>query len=109
MSNAAFRKMEIGYMTRSEPEEPSLVFLVASKARALIKAGEDVQLPAGHDVATLDAIIQNTSVRYQDVRVSVDQAREIAEIGRQLLKKFRGKLSNAEAADISKMLQVIDS
>ena len=98
----AFVSHTISHITRSP------VYVIASLAKMLVEAGESVELPEGYDAETLDRISLTTGSYGQDVSVSGRQADEMAAIGRQLLGRFGDRLTEADRADVVRLVQTVD-
>ncbi len=86
----------------------SPVYVIASIARVLVKAGEPLDLPEGYDAETLDRIAWSTGSYGRDVSVSGRQADELAAIGRQLLGRYGGRLGGFDREDVMRLVQTVD-
>lgn len=100
--SGAFVSRTVDHITRSP------VYVIASLARLVVKAGEPLEPPEGYDVETLDRIAWSTGSYGQDVSVSGRQADEMAAIGRQLLDRYGGRLTEGDRADVMRLIQAVD-
>lgn len=108
VNSRIFRQHGYGYMTNTLSSfEQSPVFVIASVAEKLIKAGREVALPGEYTVEVLDNVKWLTGYYDRDIAVSGRQAEEMAEIGRQLLDNFPDELTHSQAEGIRWMLKVI--
>jgi hypothetical protein len=89
------------YVTRSEPNDLSPLYVVVVAARRLLKDGHLVDLPEGYDRDVLDRIAWLTGEYGVRVNVSARQADEVNQIARTLeqpwLRRLFGRNAKAES------------
>lgn len=97
------------YVSRSEPGDPSPLYVVVTAARRLLKDGRQVDLPQGYDLEALNQVAWITGERGARVNVSARQADEVNQIACTLEQQHQDVLTLAEREAIALLRRIVEA
>lgn len=97
------------YVSRSEPNDLSPLYVVVVAARRLLKDGYTVDLPEGYDLDTLHQVAWLTGEYGVRVNVSARQADEVNQIAHTLEERHRDRLTLAEREAIELLRRTVEA
>jgi hypothetical protein len=97
------------YISRSEPNDLSPLYMVVRAARRLLKDGRQVDLPQDYDLEVLDRIAWLTGEYGVRVNVSARQADEVNQIARTLEQQHQDVLTLAEREAIALLRRAVEA